>query len=590
MANAKLDQNSRPTLTALSSANDGTIVDLWADPVTHRLLVDNAGGGGGTVLSVSVVTANGFAGSVADPTTTPAITIETTVTGLLLGNGTAVSAAPTTGSGDVVLQTSPTLITPNIGAATGTSLSVTGILRSSTSLVLEETGAGTDTITIQAPSSIAAPYTLTLPVDDGDNGDLLATDGNGVLSWTTPSGFNLTVEEQGGTSVSNVDTIVFDGATVTDDTGGQVTVTISGGTIGGTIADTQVAFGTGADTIGGDADLTWDNTGKVLDVAGDISLGTNDRVLPGGSSASQLYWDGTNVVLSTVSLAAPVRIEGNAIQLRTGGSVYAVLDTSNLATTNKTVTFPNHSLTLDNITTSTTTNGTGFLKGNGSVISFDNSTYLTGLTVGSTTIASGATTRILYDNAGVLGEYTITGTGTVVAMQTSPSLLTSLLMDSGFVMNWASSNVVLTHSSGILTLGTGELRITTPGTNSASVPTLGSTSTLTNKRITARITSISSSATPTVNTDNCDCVTITALAATITSMTTNLSGTPNNFDKLIYRIKDDGTPRGITWGASFAAMGVALPTTTVASKVLTVGFIWDSVAGVWGCVASAQEA
>ena len=38
----------------------------------------------------------------------------------------------------------------------------------------------------------------------------------------------LTVED-GTTSVSPVDTIVFDGATVTDDTGGQVTVEITGG-------------------------------------------------------------------------------------------------------------------------------------------------------------------------------------------------------------------------------------------------------------------------------------------------------------------------------------------------------------------------
>lgn len=44
------------------------------------------------------------------------------------------------------------------------------------------------------------------------------------------------------------------------------------------------------------------------------------------------------------------------------------------------------------------------------------------LTIGTTTIASGTTTRILYDNAGVLGEYTITGTGTIVAMAASPAL------------------------------------------------------------------------------------------------------------------------------------------------------------------------
>jgi hypothetical protein len=53
---------------------------------------------------------------------------------------------------------------------------------------------------------------------------------------------------------------------------------------------------------------------------------------------------------------------------------------------------------------------------------------------------------------------------------------------------------------------------------------------------------------------------------------------------------DNGTARAISWGASFEAKGMALPTTTVASKVLTVGFIWDSVTSKWGCVASAQTA
>ncbi len=51
------------------------------------------GKGSGTVTSASVVSANGFAGTVATATTTPAITLTTTITGLLKGNGTAISAA-----------------------------------------------------------------------------------------------------------------------------------------------------------------------------------------------------------------------------------------------------------------------------------------------------------------------------------------------------------------------------------------------------------------------------------------------------------------------------------------------------------------
>ena len=113
------------------------------------------------------------------------------------------------------------------------------------------------------------------------------------------------------------------------------------------------------------------------------------------------------------------------------------------------------------------------------------------------------------------------------------------------------------------------------------------TETLTNKRITPRVTTITSSGTPTINTNNCDIVNITALAAAITSMTTNLTGTASIGDVLIFQIKDNGTARAITWGASFTAKGVALPTTTVISKLLTVAFLWNGTD--WGCIGSAQE-
>lgn len=48
------------------------------------------------------------------------------------------------------------------------------------------------------------------------------------------------------------------------------------------------------------------------------------------------------------------------------------------------------------------------------------------LVVGSTTIGSGTDTRVLYDNAGVVGEYTISGTGSV-AMTNSPTFVTPAL-------------------------------------------------------------------------------------------------------------------------------------------------------------------
>jgi hypothetical protein len=79
----------------------------------------------GTVTSVSVATANGFAGTVATGTTTPAITITTSVTGLLKGNGTTLSAAT---AGVDYLATLPTATTSVLGGVKvdGTSISING--------------------------------------------------------------------------------------------------------------------------------------------------------------------------------------------------------------------------------------------------------------------------------------------------------------------------------------------------------------------------------------------------------------------------------------------------------------------------------
>lgn len=181
-----------------------------------------------------------------------------------------------------------------------------------------------------------------------------------------------------------------------------------------------------------------------------------------------------------------------------------------------------------------------------------------------------------------------TGSGSLV-FGTTPTLTTSVLLTSGFVMNWNASNVVLTQSSGVLTLNPGDIQIATAGTATTSVATNSGSQTLTNKRVTPRVGTTATSGTPTINTDTVDAYSITALAVNITSFTTNLAGTPTDFQKLTIRIKDNATPRTIAWGASFVSYGIALPTTTTASKVLTVGFIYDSVAAVWGCVAVATQ-
>jgi hypothetical protein len=96
---------------------------ITVTPAGSNITIAATGSGGGTVTSVSVVSANGLAGSVATPTSTPAITLSTTVTGLLQGNGTAISAATTGNLTDA--GTDGITVTGGTGAVigSGTSLS-----------------------------------------------------------------------------------------------------------------------------------------------------------------------------------------------------------------------------------------------------------------------------------------------------------------------------------------------------------------------------------------------------------------------------------------------------------------------------------
>lgn len=114
------------------------------------------------------------------------------------------------------------------------------------------------------------------------------------------------------------------------------------------------------------------------------------------------------------------------------------------------------------------------------------------------------------------------------------------------------------------------------------VPTVSSAHTFTNKRITKRKNTVASSATPAINVDTTDIFTITALAANITSMTSGLTGTPTDGQELWIRIKDNGTARTITWGASFQSSGVAtLLATTVINKTHLSKFMYDADVAKW---------
>lgn len=126
---------------------------------------------------------------------------------------------------------------------------------------------------------------------------------------------------------------------------------------------------------------------------------------------------------------------------------------------------------------------------------------------------------------------------------------------------------------------------------SGSIVGTSDTQTLTNKRVTQRVNSITDAATITPTGDSSDQYNVTALAqpATIAAP----SGTPTSGQKLILRIKDNGTGRALTWTTSsgaYRAIGVTLPTTTTANKTSYIGCIYNSDATFWDVVAVTTEA
>jgi hypothetical protein len=306
-----------------------------------------------------------------------------------------------------------------------------------------------------------------------------------------------------------------------------------------------------------------------LPLAGLTATGTpsSSTYLRGDNTWATIAGSGTVTVVGSGSLTSTAFVTG-------GGS--ATLQT------------PNASATLDssgNAVFNSVSTGTG-----SGIAGYFQMKQGTATAVGTTNITLMAPTsvtswsRTFAGSVGVTGylKETVSGTN-----QTESTVATIPATD-------ISSGALNIGTGNAATVGTIELGAASDTTVSRSaagviavegvnIPSISSTDTLTNKRITTRITTITSSATPgtSINTDNCDLVTITAQAAAITSMTTGLSGTPVNGDQLEIRIKDDGTARAITWGASYASGIATLQTTTIAGKALCNYFEYDSVQTKW---------
>jgi len=113
--------------------------------------------------------------------------------------------------------------------------------------------------------------------------------------------------------------------------------------------------------------------------------------------------------------------------------------------------------------------------------------------------------------------------------------------------------------------------------------------TLTNKRIQKRVYETTSLATLTPEISTYDIFNLTAQAEAI-NIANHSTSTPASGEMIMVDILPDATPRAITYGTNYVAYsGVALPSTTVASKKMQMLFIWLPV-GKYSIVWAGQEA
>jgi len=167
-----INGSNTPTAGAVA-VGDGTTINFTAAGTSGQVLQSNGASvptwaNGGTVTSASVVSANGFAGTVATATSTPAITLTTSITGVLKGNGTALSAA-TAGTDYLAPPSGTALLKANSGGALANAVAGTDYVTPTGTETLTNKTLTNPTVTnyTETPYSANSSTAITLALTNG---------------------------------------------------------------------------------------------------------------------------------------------------------------------------------------------------------------------------------------------------------------------------------------------------------------------------------------------------------------------------------------------------------------------------------------
>lgn len=311
VTNAKAAKMPPMTIKGNNSILSSDPKDLTVAEV-NAMGIGGGGGGSGTVTSVSVVSANGLAGTVATATTTPAITLSTTITGLLKGNGTAISAAAA-----ITDYVAPGSITTD-----GITMSTARLLGRTTAA----TGA-VEEITVGTGLTLAAGA-LTATGGTGDFvGPASATD-NAVVRFDTTTGklgqnSLLIVADSGNTSVSGNDASGADfGFSATN---------INASGRAGFVCNNDLADAGGFSTYGSTFGVVGFRRATILYGGQKLNLVSSGAVSTGGTSPIEFYTSGYS--------STPVMIlnSAGALQLNAYGAGTLRTDASGNVTASTTI-------------------------------------------------------------------------------------------------------------------------------------------------------------------------------------------------------------------------------------------------------------